>query len=50
MTVSATVEKFSSPEGALINTISVQLMAHLDIGLAHLKHREDVCTHLYLDL
>ena len=40
MTISATVENFNS----------VQIMAHLDIGLTHLKHREDICTHLYLDL
>ena len=42
MTISATVENFY--------TNSVQIMAHLEIGLMHLKHREAICTHLYLDL
>ena len=50
MTISATVEKISPPTGHQFYTNSVQIMAHLDMGLTHLKHREDICTHLYLDL
>ena len=50
MTISATIEKFRPLRGHQFYTNSVQITAHLDIGLTHLKDREDICTHLYLDL
>ena len=42
MTISATVEKKLAPTGHQFFTDSVQILAHLDIGLTHLKHREDI--------
>ena len=51
MTLGATVEKFSSPTGAsILHWNSTHIRADLNIGLTHLKHRGNVCTHLYLDL
>ena len=51
MTLGATVEKVSPPTGAsILHWNSIHIMADLNIGLTHLKHRVNVCTHLYLDL
>ena len=51
MTIGATVEFFPPPAGAsILNFHSVHIMVHFNIGLTHLKHRGDVCTHLYLHL
>ena len=41
-TIGATVE--------ILILHSVHIMVHLNIGLTDLKHRGDVCTHLYLHL
>ena len=43
-------QNFRTLQGQRFYTNSLKIMAHLDIGLTHLKHREDICTHLYLDL
>ena len=47
MTLGASVEKISA---SILHWNSIHIRADLNIGLTRLKHRRNVCTHLYLDL